>query len=72
MDPRQRFDEKIEAMKAEQGKNVKMFNMEEYQRKISRLVEVKTPGHKWVPGDYALVKKFDILAEGWHHPQEVG
>ena len=61
MDQKKRFDEKILEMKAEQGKNVKMFSDLEYQLKIERLKEVRMAGHKWIPQDYALVTKFDIL-----------
>ena len=48
-------------MKAEQGKNTKMFSDEEYKLKLERLKEVKQPGHKWLPQDYALVSKYDVL-----------
>ena len=48
-------------MKGEQAKNVKMFTDEEYQQKIERIKEVKMPGHKWLPRDYALVNKFEVL-----------
>jgi hypothetical protein len=61
MNQKQRFDEKIVEMKAEQGKNVKMFSDLEHQLKIETLKEVRMAGHKWVPQDYALVTKFDIL-----------
>ena len=61
MDRKQTFNEKVLAMKAEQGKNVKMFSDEEYRMKLVRLKEVKQPGHKWLPQDYALVSKYDVL-----------
>ena len=61
MEQKQRFEEKIDGMKAEQGKNVKMFSDLDYQLKIDRLKEVRMPGHKWIPQDYALLTKFDIL-----------
>ena len=61
MDQKKRFDEQILEMKAEQGKNMKMFSDLEYQLKIERLNEVRMAGHKWIPQDYALVTKFDIL-----------
>ena len=48
-------------MKAEQGKNTKMFSDEEYKLKLERLKEVKQPGNKWLPQDYALVSKYDVL-----------
>ena len=49
MDQKQRFNEKVLAMKAE------------YQMKLVRLKEVRQPGHKWLPQDYALVSKYDVL-----------
>ena len=38
-----------------------MFSYLEYQLKIERGKEVRMAGHKWVPLDYALVTKFDII-----------
>ena len=38
-----------------------MFDEEEYELKIQRLKEVKQPGHKWKPQDYALVSKYGVL-----------
>ena len=50
-------------MKAEQGKNVKMFSNEEYQKKMDRLKQVKMGGHKMEPQDYILMRKFEVLRE---------
>ena len=61
MNSKERFNEKIDQMKGEQAKNVKMFTDEEYKLKIERIKEVKMPGHKWLPRDYALVNKFEVL-----------
>ena len=61
MNSKERFNEKITDMKGKQAKNVKMFSEEEYQQKIQRIKEVKMPGHKWLPRDYALVNKFEVL-----------
>ena len=36
MNSKERFNEKIDQMKGEQTKNVKMFTDEEYQQKIQR------------------------------------
>ena len=36
MNSKERFNEKIDQMKGEQAKNVKMFTDEEYQQKIQR------------------------------------
>ena len=47
MNSKERFNEKIDQMKGEQAKNVKMFTDEEYQQKIERIKEVKMPGHKF-------------------------
>ena len=49
-------------MKDDQAKNVKMFSEAEYDQKVQRLIEVKQPNHRWLPQDYALVKKYDVLA----------
>ena len=61
MDHRQRFDAKIQKLKSEQGKNVKMFSDLDYQLKIERFKEIRMPSHKWIPQDYALVTKFNVI-----------
>ena len=44
-------------MKAEQGKNGKMFSDLEYHLKIERLKEVRMPGHKRIPQDYDYAQR---------------
>jgi len=61
MNSKKLFDEKIAAMKAEQGKNVKMFSNEEYQRKMDRIKEVKMGHHRMEPQDYVLMRRFEVL-----------
>ena len=61
MNAKVRFNEKIAAMKADQSKNVKMFTDEDYAAKIARIKEIKAPGHKMIPQDYGLLRKFEIL-----------
>ena len=57
-------DDPNEDMKAEKGKKVKIFRELEYQLKLERLKEARMPRHKWIPQEYALVTKFDILEVG--------
>ena len=56
-----RFEEKILELRANQGKKVKMFSNREYQDYIKKLKEIKSPGHGMVPGDFYLMKRFEIL-----------
>ena len=38
-----------------------MFSNREYQDYIKKLKEIKSPGHGMVPGDFYLMKRFEIL-----------
>ena len=55
------FDEKIEELRATQGKNARTFSEKEYSAFISKIKEIKTPGHKMIPQDFNLLKRFEIL-----------
>ena len=56
-----RFEEKIQELRANQGKNVKMFSNKEYHDYIQKLKDIKSPGHRMVPSDFYLMKRFEIL-----------
>ena len=60
-----RFEEKIQELRANKGKNVKMFSNQEYQDYIQKLKDMKSPGHRMVPGDYYLMKRFEKKMEHW-------
>ena len=47
-----RFEDKIQELRANQGKNVKMFSNQEYNDYIQKLKDIKSPGHRMVPGDF--------------------
>ena len=56
-----RFDEKIKQLRSSQGKNVKMFSDQEYCDFIKKLKDIKSSRHRMVPGDFYLMKRFEIL-----------
>ena len=56
-----RFEEKIQESRANRGKYVKMFSNQKYQDYIQKLKDIKSPGHRMVPGDFYLMKRFEIL-----------
>ena len=56
------FQTKImEMVEKKQGKNVNMFNKEKYCEKIETLDEIKQPGYRMKPEDYAIIKNFHVL-----------
>ena len=56
-----RFDEKTKQLRSSQGKNVKMFSDQEYCDFIQKLKDMKSSGHRMVPGNFYLMKRFEIL-----------
>ena len=56
-----RFDEKIKQLRSSQGKNVKMFFDQEYHNFIQKHKDIKSPRYRMVPGDFYLLKRYEIL-----------
>ena len=61
IDQRGRFEAKIAELRASQGKNVRMFSDSEYKEFVKNVKEIRTPGHRMVPTDFYLLKRFEVL-----------
>ena len=61
IDQRSRFDLKVAQLRAAQGKNVRMFTDSDYLEYINKVKEIRTPGHRMVPTDFYLMKRFEVM-----------
>ena len=60
-DQRCRFNTKVAELRATQGKNVRMFTDDEYQEYLRKVKDIKSPGHKMIPADFYLIKRFEVM-----------
>ena len=60
-DQRSRFDIKVAELRAAQGKNVRMFSDADYHDYVQKVKEIRTPGHRMVPTDFYLMKRFEVM-----------
>ena len=56
-----RFDEKIQELRASQGKNARIISDADYSSFISKIKEIKSAGYKMKPQDFNLLKRFEVL-----------
>ena len=61
MNAKEVFYEKLGDIHDKMGKNNKALDSNAYNETIRRLNLLKQPGHTWVPGDYALTKKYELV-----------
>ena len=60
-DQRSRFDIKVAELRAAQGKNVRMFTDADYHDYVQKVKEIRIPGHRMVPIDFYLMKRFEVM-----------
>ena len=61
MEQKLRFDKKIQELRAGQGKNVRMFSNIEYGKFIQEVKDIRTPGHRMMPSDFYMMKRFEVM-----------
>ena len=61
MEQKLRFDKKIQELRAGQGKNVRMFSNIEYGKFIQKVKDIRTPGHRMMPSDFYMMKRFEVM-----------
>ena len=59
-DQRCRFNTKVAELRATQGKNVRMFTDDEYHEYLRKVKDIRSPGHRMVPSDFYLIKRFSL------------
>ena len=55
------FDSKVAELRATQVRNVRMFSDVEYFQYIEKVKEIRAPGHRMVPTDLYLMKRFEVM-----------
>ena len=55
------FDSKVAELRATQVRNVRMFSDVEYFQYIEKVKEIRAPGHRMVPTDFYLMKRFEVM-----------
>ena len=60
-DQRCRFNTKVAELRATQGKNVRMFTDDEYHEYLRKVKDIRSPGHRMVPSDFYLIKRFEVM-----------